>query len=339
MEKKLPWDSIISKLRGNSTNEETNEFEYWLNEGTNLQLFEQLQTVWENIQNKVATYEPDLEYYWKELSARLHLEGENNTQLAAKQQNTKSIPFKRFYQYVAAASILLVITFSGAYFLGINRSFEPVKSESYASLTGKSKVILSDGSEVWLHSNTTLSYSNNTNSNTREVNLSGEAYFNVAHDANKPFIVKVGEVAVRVHGTKFNVNAYNTSNSVLVSLSEGSVALKTQGKEVFLKPGEEGNFNLATKQLAVNKGDVEFAQSWTNDRLRFQKKNLREVCKYLSKWYSVQITIDPAIADNQAYSFTLRNESLEEIVRLLSRVNAINYQFTEKNELILSSKK
>jgi ferric-dicitrate binding protein FerR (iron transport regulator) len=336
MEKKLPWDNIISKLRGSLDEHASLNFENWLNEANNRQLFQQLQTVWENIQNKVATYEPDLEYYWKELSSRIN---EEDSQLGSLKPEIKSIPFKRFYRYAAAASILLVITFSVAYFLGINRSLEPEISESYSSLTGKSKVILSDGSEVWLHSNTTLKYSNNSVSNSREVSLNGEAYFNVAHDAKKPFIVKVGQVAVKVHGTKFNVNAYNTSNSILVSLSEGSVEMKTQGKEVFLKPGEEGNFNKANKKLAVKKGDVEFAQSWTSDQLRFEKKNLREVCKYLSKWYSVDINIDQAIANNQAYSFTVRNESLEEIARLLSRVNAINYKFTEKNELILSAKK
>ena len=334
MNKKLPWDIIISKLRGNLSEEDAKSFTNWLEQENNYHLFQQLQTVWENIQQKVATYEPDMEYYWKELSARM-----DNAETAPRITKTKHFIFKPFYKYVAAASILLVITFSAAYFLGINRSLEPTISESYSSLTGKSKVILPDGSEVWLHSNTTLTYTNNSASSSREVSLSGEAYFKVTHDANKPFIVKAGQVSVKVHGTKFNVNAYSKEKSILVSLHEGSVEMKTVGKDVFLKPGEEGNFNKTNKQLAVNKGDVEFAQSWTNDQLQFEKKNLREVCKYLSKWYSVDINIDSSIADNQAYSFTVRNESLEEIARLLSRVNGINYRFTEKNELIISARK
>lgn len=334
MNKKLPWDIIISKLRGNLSEEKAENFTNWLELDDNRQLFHQLQIVWDNIQHKVANYEPDMEYYWKELSARM-----DNANTAPLSTNTKRFSIKPFYKYVAAASILLVITFSAAYFLGINRSLEPTINESYSSLTGKSKVILPDGSEVWLHSNTTLTYTNNASSNSREVSLSGEAYFKVTHDANKPFIVKAGQVAVKVHGTKFNVNAYSTEKSILVSLHEGSVEMKTVGKDVFLKPGEEGNFNKTNKQIAVNKGDVEFAQSWTSDQLRFEKKNLREVCKYLSKWYSVDINIDPSIADNQAYSFTVQHESLEEIARLLSRVNAINYRFTDKNELILTTKK
>jgi len=335
MKNKLPWDSIISKLRGTLSDEEAKIFTKWLNQDDHRQLFEQLQLVWDNIQHQVANYEPDLEYYWKELTARMDQDAEQ----APTTTQVKRFFLKPFYKYVAAASILLFITFSAAYYLGINRSLEPAITESYASLTGKSKVILPDGSQVWLHSNTTLTYSSNPESNTREVSLNGEAYFDVEHDANKPFVVTAGKVAVKVHGTKFNVNAYTTENSILVSLHEGSVEMKTEGKDVFLKPGEEGRFNKSNKQLDVNKGDVAFAQSWTSDHLRFEKKSLREVCKYLSKWYSVDITIDTTIADNQAYSFTVRNEPLDEIARLLSRVNGLNYQFTDKNKLILSSRK
>ena len=215
MEKKLPWDIIISKLRGSLTVEDAISFENWLNEEDNRQLFQQLQTVWENVQNKVATYEPDLEYYWKELSARINQE---DSQLTSPQLEVKSIPLKRFYRIVAAASILLAITFSGAYYLGRNNISNQSAQQTYSSLTGKSKVILPDGTEVWLHSNTTLSYNANFSSNTREVNMNGEAYFSVTHDANKPFIVHSNSSSVTVHGTKFNVNSYESSQNILVSL-------------------------------------------------------------------------------------------------------------------------
>lgn len=334
MNKKLPWDSIISKLRGNLTEEEAKSLTQWLAKDDNAILFQQLEVVWDNIQRKVANYEPDMAYYWKELSARMD---KNVTNLPP--VKSKHFTLKSFYKYVAAASILLIVSLSSLYYFGYLRTDNSIISQSYTSLNGKSKVILPDSSEVWLHSNTTLTYSYSNESNLREVALKGEAYFKVRHNADKPFIVKAGEVQVKVHGTQFNVNAYNESGSVLVSLNQGSVEMKTSTKNVFLKPGEEGTFNKANKQLAVNKSDVAFAQSWTKDQLHFENKNLREVCKYLSKWYSVDINIDPAIADNQAYSFTVQNESLEEIARLLAKVNGINYRFTDKNELILTTKK
>lgn len=334
MNKKLPWDSIISKLRGTLSEEDSKNFTQWLNKADNAILFQQLEIVWNNIQRKVANYEPDMEFYWKELSARMD---KNATNIPA--AKSKHFTLKPFYKYVAAASILLIVSLSSLYYFGYLRTDNSIISQSYTSLNGKSKVILPDSSEVWLHSNTTLTYSYSNESNLREVALKGEAYFKVKHNADKPFLVKAGDVVVKVHGTQFNVNAYNESNSVLVSLNEGSVEMKTSIKNVFLKPGEEGTFNKANKQIAVNKSDVAFAQSWTKDQLQFENKNLREVCKYLSKWYSVEISIDSTIADNQAYSFTVQNESLEEIARLLSKVNGINYRFTDKNELILTTRR
>ena len=115
--------------------------------------------------------------------------------------------------------------------------------------------------------------------------------------------------------------------------------MKAANNNVMLRPGQEGYYDKSKNKLEVKEGDVEFAKSWTNDQLRFENKNLREVCKYLSKWYSVEIQVDPSISDRQSYSFTLRNESLEEITRLLSKVNTINYQFVENNKLIIKSKK
>jgi transmembrane sensor len=337
MKPKLPWDIIISKLSGNISEEDTTLFNKWLELDDNSQLFNQLQVVWENIQNKVANYEPDVEYYWKELSARIKDTKPETSETS--ESNTKYIPLKRFYRIAVAASILLAITFSGAYYLGKNNTPNQSIEQTYSSLTGKSKVILPDGTEVWLHSNTTLSYNSNFTSNTREVNMNGEAYFSVTHDANKPFIVHSEGASVMVHGTKFNVNSYSASPSILVSLYEGSVSMTAANKDVMLRPGEEGQYNKQYNTLEVKKGDVEFAKSWTSDQLRFENKNLRYVCKYLSKWYSVDINIDPAIANNQSYTFTVRGENLDEIIRILARINSIDYQFNDDNKLTLKAKK
>ena len=106
-----------------------------------------------------------------------------------------------------------------------------------------------------------------------------------------------------------------------------------------LKPGQEGHYDKLYNILDVKDGDVEFAKSWTNDKLQFQNKNLRYVCRYLAKWYATDINIDSSIADNQSYSFTLSDESLEEVVRILTRINSFDYQFSEDNKLIIKPKK
>ena len=338
MKPKLPWDIIISKLRGTISEEDAIIFNNWLELDDNRSLFQQLEVVWDNIQNKVANYEPDLEYYWKELSARMQAIDSKTSETKTSESSTKFIPIKRFNRIVAAASVLLAITFSGAYYLGLNNFNSQTGIQTYSSLTGKSKVTLPDGTEVWLHSNTTLSYNSNLQSDKREVDLQGEAYFSVKHDTNIPFVVHSNGASVKVHGTKFNVNSYSMSDNILVSLYEGSVSMKIANKDVMLKPGEEGNYDKLKNTLDVKNGDVDFAKSWTNDQLRFKDKNLRYVCRYLAKWYSVDIVIDSAIADNQSYSFTLQNESLEDVIRIMSRINSIEYKFDENNNLTLKNK-
>ena len=114
--------------------------------------------------------------------------------------------------------------------------------------------------------------------------------------------------------------------------------MKVANNDVLLKPGEEGNYDKLNNTLNVKMGDVDFAKSWTNNQLQFKNKNLRYVCHYLAKWYSVEIVIDPAIANNQLYSFTLQNESLEDVMRIMSRINSIDYNFDENNKLTLSNK-
>ena len=339
MKKKLPWDIIISKLRGNLTEEDVPKFEDWVSQRGNDELFQQLQTVWTNVQNKVAPYEPDLEYYWKELSSRINKEVVTPIASDSTHPRSRTISIRLFYRVAVAASILLVLTISGAYYLGRNTLPNEAVCLSYSSMTGKSKVILPDGTEVWLHSNTTLSYNSNFQSNRREVTMDGEAYFSVTHDANKPFIVHSNEASVTVHGTKFNVNAYKSSSHLLVSLYEGSVSMNASKQEVLLKPGQEGLYDKFSKTLVAKNGDVEFAKSWTNEKLRFENKNLRYVCRYMAKWYGTDIIVDPAILDNQSYSFTLSGESLEEVVRILGRINSIEYKFDESNKLTIRPKR
>jgi ferric-dicitrate binding protein FerR (iron transport regulator) len=338
MKNKLPWNLIKSALLDNLSEEDKIKFDSWLKQDENQQLYTGIKDLWVNVQQKSANYEPDVEYYWNELASRIEKESGVAHTLGVSKGTGRYIPAGRFYRMLAVASVLLILGFSSLfYFVKVDTGLQH-SVQTYSSLTGKSKVILPDGSEVWLHSNSTLSYDNFNKNNLREVSIAGEAYFDVKKDAGKPFVVHVNDVKVKVHGTSFNINAYDKSSHVLVSLFEGKVSMDVTGKQVFLSPGEEGYYDVNTRLLSVKKGDVDFARSWSNDHLRFENKNLRQVCRYLSKWYAVDIDVDPAIADNQSYTFTLRDESLEEVARILSRINAIDYQFNENNKLLLKPK-
>ena len=333
MKKEIPWNLIIQKLKHDITAEEEHDLTVWLAEDNHRVIFEELQTLWQKVQENAINYTPDTNYYWKELSKRM-----KTTEVKAEPSvhKTRSVSFKR---YAAVASVFLLIALSCTLYIGINLGRPELSTQHYTNLSGKSKIALPDGTEVWLHTNTSLTYDTDYKLANRVVNVEGEAYFDVVHDPAKPFIVQTEGMKVIVHGTKFNVESFSHSNITVVSLLEGSVELETEKESKMLRPGELATFNKRDCQLSVTEGDVFFMSSWAEDQIVFSQKSLGDICRFLAKWYQIQIVIYPLLKDSYHYTFTLRNESLEEILRIMSRINPIEYTFDEKNRLFISSKK
>ena len=336
MNERIPWDLIVSKLRQDLSDGEEQSFQKWLEQDNNQQLFQQLEIVWENIQRKVETYEPDVEYYWKELSSRIDRSVSEEDIKSENQQKTKHKFFRHLYKKIAVAVLVIAIS-GGCFYYFLPQKTTGDTPQTYFSTTEKSKVILPDGTEVWLNSNTVLTYTKSETPGLREVSLEGEAYFDVRHDAQSPFIIKTDDVSIKVHGTQFNVNSYKASKETVISLYEGSISMKIADMDLFLKPGEEAYFNKKSKTINIEKGRIEFSKTWTQDRVRIENKNMREVCRLLSKKYGVEIIVDSSISDNQSYTFTLKDQSLEEVFQIMSTITPINYAFTE-NQIIITSK-
>lgn len=340
MNKKLPWDLIIAQFKGTELSEkERAQLQAWLGESIeNQHFYDELKSLWDNIQAKSAAYTPDVDFYWKKFQEHIHQDSIQNKPVKVKKIAPRWAWGKSLRRFAAAIGLLLIASGTGYYFFSSSHHFrKEAIAQSYSTITGKSKFILPDGSEVWLNSNSKLEYTN-LHADVREVVLTGEAFFKVQHD-KKPFIVKTSDIAVKVHGTQFNVSAYSDDDKSVVSLYEGSVSMRALGDDkpdCYLKPGEEGSLDKQSKTISVEKGDVEFAMLWTCERVKLENKNLHEVCRYLSKWYNVKIVIDPALSDDQSYTFTLYDQSLEDIVRIMASISSINYHFTEDNTLMIT---
>ncbi len=162
----------------------------------------------------------------------------------------------------------------------------------YNTLTNPrgSKVInmtLSDGSQVWLNAGSSVTYPVTFIGDERKVSVTGEAYFEVAHDIAKPFTVSKGDLQVQVLGTRFNINAYDDEGNARITLLQGSVKVKNGKKEDILQPGQQAQIAAGIK--IISDIDVEQAIAWKNGLFVFDRADIRDVMRQLARWYDLDV--------------------------------------------------
>lgn len=155
---------------------------------------------------------------------------------------------------------------------------------------GEFKIVLDDSTEVWLNSESQLIYPEKFSDKERRVIVKGEAYFKVAHEANRPFRVETDGQLVTVHGTEFNVKSYKEDKNVLTTLVEGSISLsKSNGSgEVMLRPGHQSQFSKQDASTTVRTVNAEMVTSWRYGKFVFENQNLEEIMQELSRWYNFE---------------------------------------------------
>lgn len=322
MDKNIPWQLIISHLKGEKDETEEKRFQEWLQGEGNTALFRELEGVWKEIREEALSYDPDTSYYWKRLESRIN----------GKEKKRRVVSLWKFRAAVAAASVLLAITLAFSFLYNKEHSERARNLLSYSALNGKSRLLLPDSSVVWLNAGSTLEYVADFSTH-REVALNGEALFDVTRDEKYPFVVSTSGMKVKVHGTRFGMSSYPKDETVKVTLFRGSVSVATGQEEALLHPGEVASLNKRSKELDIQPADMFFESFWASESVRFEDKSLRDVTRYLEKWYNVKIELDPSLPDTQAYTFTIKDESLEVILRIMSRINPIAYTFDEDNKV------
>jgi transmembrane sensor len=151
---------------------------------------------------------------------------------------------------------------------------------------------LADGTKVWLNSASSITYPSSFNKHDRTVSLKGEAYFEVAKDTKKPFIVNSRGVSIKVTGTHFNVSAYDDDEDLKATLLEGGVEVEKGGKKIALLPGEQAiskNFSTELTQVIIDPTNV---IAWRTGDFVFEGQDLRAVMRNLSRWYDVEVSFE-----------------------------------------------
>jgi len=193
---------------------------------------------------------------------------------------------------------------------------------------------LSDGTKVWLNSETVLRYPVQFAGNERKVELTGEAFFEVARNEKVPFLVESGEQTVKVLGTEFNISSYRDNLLISTTLVKGSVEVSIKNKpetKQILSPNEQSTINRADAQITKQKVDPYEFIAWKDGRFVFDNQNLYEIMKTLSKWYNIDVVF--AREDLKNFRFTgnlQRYSDFGEVLKKIQKTNEVEFLIENK---------
>lgn len=310
----IPWSLIYSYLEGTINKKDATELESWRNESElNELVFKEI------LSNKELT-EAILTNKWKNKKAVF------NKILSRIEIPNNKISINKYKFYIgsaAAACVLLLIGLGFGKYYNNKTSVQTKAKEAYTFIYSprgqRTRVILPDKTKVWLNSETSLKYAVSFNDEVREVNLEGEAFFEVEKNPQKPFWVNASELKVKVYGTSFNIKAYPTDKNVEATLIEGklSVIPKDNNEEIMLKPKErfilkkvlkenENSLNTEDKKEKKGQNNIEKATEypkmmlaknvntaeeilWKDGKLLFNDEKFSDLAIKLERWYDVKI--------------------------------------------------
>ncbi|HEX8022247.1 FecR family protein [Mucilaginibacter sp.] len=192
---------------------------------------------------------------------------------------------------------------------------------------GQYHLILADGTNVWLNAASSIKFPVAFNGNERKVQITGEAYFEVAHDKTKPFRVESDGQTVEVLGTHFNVNTYADENDIKTTLLEGSVKIKAGNKSYLLKPGEQSH--LKNGDISITQADMDEALAWKNGVFHFNDAGIESVMKQISRWYDVDVKYEGKIKERTFSGEISMNVNASQILDAM-RFKKIHYTIEGK---------
>lgn len=206
---------------------------------------------------------------------------------------------------------------------------------------GEFKVVLEDGTEVWLNAESQLRYPDEFEGEERRVEISGEAYFRVAKDEQRPFFVETAGQLIRVTGTEFNVNSYSDNQQVLTTLVSGGITtrlLNGNGGELVLTPGHQTVMQMGSDKISVRSVDTDIVTSWTRGKFVFENQTLEQMMRTLSRWYDFQYEfLDDESRQTVFMGSMPRYGNFPEVLEILEKSGGL--KFRQRGKSIAISKK
>jgi ferric-dicitrate binding protein FerR (iron transport regulator) len=357
------WHLLILKLSGEATEEELDELNDCLQQDPDLAArAATVESVWKG---KAVPPKEDTDELFNRHLQRLSDDTMENTPFY---HAVDAHPRRRgrirllLGATAVAAGLALVFFVTGPSAKRDTKEAAPAASGNFISTRNgsKSKLQLPDGTQVWLNSGSSISYENDFGVATRQVKLSGEAFFDVVKDNAHPFIIHTASVDVTVLGTAFNVRSYPEEKATETSLIRGAVEITLKAhadKKIFLKPNEKlivsndsawfGNDSVRVKDGGkkptvitltqvhhLDKDTVASEVQWTRNKLVFDGETLSQVALKLERWYGVKVTIEGDELKNMEYTGVFSDDNLTDVLYALQLSGNFKY-VVRKNEVII----
>ena len=199
---------------------------------------------------------------------------------------------------------------------------------------GEYQVNLPDGSKVWLNAASSLKYPLHFNGNERKVELTGEAYFEIAHDAARPFRVSSSQQVVQVLGTHFNINAYEDEAAVVTTLLQGSVqVIPGNGKPVMLIPGQHAVNN--NNRLVAEQADVQNAIAWKSGRTQFTNTDIKTIMRMLARWYDIEVEYQGAVPAEKFWGSVSRSKNISQVLRVMELTGDVHFKISGRRITVM----
>jgi ferric-dicitrate binding protein FerR (iron transport regulator) len=291
---------------------------------------------WETLQEKDISIDPArLTSLKQKIQTRIFADKPQKTKKEMSISRNWKIIFRRIAAVLIVPILLASIYF--AYNLGKGNGIKDsaVVQQIISSPGSRVHFTLPDQTEVWLNSGSKLEFPTGLANNAqRRVKLSGQGYFEVAHDAKHPFFVETNAFTVKVLGTSFDVSCYDNDNSFCSTLEKGSISiLNKRNLEIGrLVPGERAIVEKSDATITINKVDTELTTSWKDGKLIFRNTSLNEVTKQMERWYNCHIEVDERLKSSDiSYTATIQQETIEEVLKMIEISTHVKTKIENRN--------
>lgn len=321
-------DKIAEFLQGQLGEEEQVQFLEWVySNAENKKEYFQQKDIWDTYKMYSEKGKINLKREWRILSNRIDL---------FKVPKVYTIR-KSFGLWMRVAAIVIIVFGLGWGTNIVLNSFDQAEQMVHQLEVPKgqrSKLVLADGTEVWLNSDSKLDFSFDKDKKQRVVTLSGEAFFNVSKDKEKPFVVNVKGQSLKVLGTIFNVRSYDNEENVYTTLEEGSVEVKAAGRTVVIEPNQQLIYSRRSNRLSLKKVETNYYTVWREGRYVFENESFDNLIRMVEGWYDVKFEYPKEFFKNMHYSGVIkRTKPVEHVLTLINYTTKIKYEI--KGDVII----